>query len=360
MRRLGAGVIFVLAGAGGASAQFASQVVAYEPAPGQFVQDPVFGDPANALGMPDPSGTAGGSAADAASLGGFGGRLTLAFASDVTDDPRNPMGLDAIVYGNAFWVFGDPTARWAEPATIEIASDANGNGIADDPWFLIPGSHLDAAPVLATTSWDDDLADPSHPPACASWIPAGRSGVWQTAAFGLPPVPFEQGPVLFNDAGDGTEPVFGYADCSPTAALDGADGVVLYGTPDDPMTVGIDVGSGGGDAFDIAWAIDPVTGSAAGLDAFRFVRFTSAVAVEGFCASAGDLGERSAEIDAVSDVHPAWSEDWDADGTVGVQDLLLYLGAWFTGAPDADLDASSSVTVSDLLLFLSYWFGARG
>ncbi|MCP4248931.1 MAG: hypothetical protein GY778_17960, partial [bacterium] len=49
-----------LAGAHAAWADdpFASQVIAYDPAPGQFVNVPEFDDPARALGPPQGGGTA--------------------------------------------------------------------------------------------------------------------------------------------------------------------------------------------------------------------------------------------------------------------------------------------------------------
>ena len=67
-------------------------------------------------------------------LGGFGGTITLIFDHTVEDDPLNPFGMDAIVFGNAFWHGGDWNSHWAECATIEISLDVNGNSEADDPW----------------------------------------------------------------------------------------------------------------------------------------------------------------------------------------------------------------------------------
>ena len=68
--------------------------------------------------------------------------------------------------------------------------------------------------------------------------------------------------------------------------------------PDDPMTAGISPGSAGGDAFDLAWAIDrdgkPVT-----LDHADFVRITHALN------ATSPFGVSSSEIDAVSLVRPA-------------------------------------------------------
>jgi hypothetical protein len=301
-----------------AQSRFATVVHEYRPAPGQFVQDPALNDPTRALGPPVGAGVHDGDHTKAVTLGGFGGTIVLGFDRRVPDDPRNPMGLDAIVFGNAFWVGGDPNRRWAEPAVIEIAIDANGNGLPDDPWYTIPGSHLGLpARSWDEQTWDDDIEDTTYPPAYAWWVPPGESGVWTTGAFRLPRDPFETSLVLDNPNGPFAteEGVWGYADCSPVLVLGdlNGDGTVddplmtperFYTRPDNPMRVGIDPGSGGGDAFDIAWAVDPVTGAPANLPGFDFIRITNATNVV-----FGPFGERSAEISAVAIVSPAAAQD---------------------------------------------------
>ncbi len=301
-----------------AQSPFAARVVEYASAPGQFVTDPSFNDPDAALGPPSSAGETAPSNVGLVSLGGFGGSITLAFDHTVLDDPRNPLGLDAIVFGNAHWVAGDPNARWAEPATIEISLDVNLNGIADDPWYLIRGSHItDPIAQFASQTWDTDTNDTTFPPHLASWIPASASpdaqGRFETVGWVLPSDPFDVGLFLLNSsdaASLGMESVWGYAECSPTRLLGDLDGDGVtddtqipperfYTRPDDPLTIGIDPGAGGGDAFDIAWAIDPLTGAPAALPGFDFIRLTSARRW-----SVTILGEPSSEIDAVADVTP--------------------------------------------------------
>jgi hypothetical protein len=46
--------------------------------------------------------------------------------------------------------------------------------------------------------------------------------------------------------------------------------------------------------------------------------------------------------------------DLDADGAVGITDLLSLLWAWGTDGP-ADLDGSGAVAVGDLLALLGAW-----
>ena len=262
------------------SSSFASRVIDYFPGEGQFVNDPNFNNPAKALGAPVGGGTANPDETKLVTLGGFGGSITLGFDYTVRNDANNPFGIDCIVFGNAFFVGGNPDIRFAEAAIIEISRDVNENGIADDPWYLIPGS---------------DLPDP---------VNQMRNGY-----FVLPDIPYAS-PPLFNENTDGTESFWGYGDMTPVLLLGDLDGDnvidnpfikpnMFYTMPDDPWTVGITPGSGGGDGFDIAWAVDPVTNLPAGLGGFDFIRITT-----GADGSAGQFGEVSTEIGGVAAVAP--------------------------------------------------------
>ncbi len=325
---------------------FANRVVEYTPAPGQLVGNPDFNDPARALGAPEGTGTIDGNATDVVTLGGFGGTLVLAFDEPVRDDPRNPLGLDAIVFGNAFWqcldgcVSTNPNRRWGEAAVIEIAFDANENGLADDPWFVIPGSSLPSPPANAL-----------------------RDSAYELPSDFAPPPPF----FLINNLGAG-EAHAGYADLSPTLRLGDYTGALglpgensikdpeddptvdpgaYYTVPDDPTIVGIDPGSAGGDAFDIAWAVDPNTGAPAGLNAFHFIRIRT-----GVDASLGPLGEISTEIDAVADVR--LTGDFNGDDRVDASDLAALLAAW-GNAGRFDLNRSGAADSDDLAQLLANW-----
>ena len=365
-----------------AQSDFATRVIDYSPAPSQFVNHPLYNDPSRALGAPVGGGTVAADNSKLVTLGAFGGSITLGFDHTVLNDPRNPLGLDAIVFGNAVWVAGNANRRFAEAATIEISRDANANGVADDPWYLIPGSHLAAAPgplTRFTQTWDDDIDDQSYPPFSVTWIPPGHAGVWTTSAFMLPDNPFSNGVagILNNPLGlsSTVEGVWGYAELSPTLILGdtNANNAVdlpdmdpgdFYTIPDDPHAVGVGPGfgssggmGGGGDAFDIAWAIDPATGLVlpVPLDGFDFIRITTAARrIEPI------LGELSSEIGGVADVrpltpppHPA---DFNLDGVVNSQDLFDFLAGYFADDPFADLNLSGAITVQDLFDFLAMYF----
>lgn len=235
----------------------------------QFM-DPVAGfeDATRSLGKPVGGTLSAPGNTSVASLGSTGSFLTLRFDTPVTDDPANPMGLDCIVFSNAFWTGGNPQAKFVEPALIEISEDVNGNGLADDPWYVIPGSR--------------NLPQ--------STVPGGIDNPAAPLAGNI------QNPDATNEAD------WGYAELTPTQK-EYRDN---YLRPDNPFLVGLSAGSGGGDAFDIAWAVDGA-GAAAGITRFHFIRLWSFITDD-----LGVLGAVSPEIDAVADVAP--DVDTDADG----------------------------------------------
>lgn len=346
---------------------FASFVVEYRPAPGQFVNSVQFGDPSRALGPPTGGGVISPDNTGVVSLGAFGGSITLGFATPVMDHPRNPFGIDAIVYGNASFVAGDPQRRFAEAGVIEIAQDLTGNGQPDGPWYLIPGSHLAAGSAIGRDAMLWDAVDPLLPPTNASWFPTGESSPMMTWAYSLPSVVFGVS-VLVNPNLGGGDPtvqgVFGYADCSPTLRLgdltgdDVVDDFVItpeefYTSPSDPRRVGVSPGSGGGDGFDIAWAIDPATGEPAGIDSFSFIRITTGVPY----GTPGLFGEISTEIDAVARVRAVVpGADWDGDGIVTIGDYFAFLTDFF--GSNADVDGDGLTTIGDYFSFLTQFFAA--
>ncbi len=239
---------------------FATTMCAYAPAPGQFVNDSQYNDPFKALGPPiggrtplQPDNSS------IVSLGGFGGSITLAFDHRVLD---NPGGYDFIVFGNA--QYSGAPLRFAEPGIVEISED----GLT---WFLIPGSSLSAPFVRISKTYTNGQVFSSYqlPTGTQDGVVNGRYSLW------------------------------GYADLSPVLALpDGADPAKYFTIPDDPILAGIDTGTCGGDAFDIAWAVDPVTGASANLSGFRYIRITTGVDRD----LGGSMGELSTEIDAVADI----------------------------------------------------------
>ncbi len=140
--------------------------------------------------------------------------------------------------GYDFIVYGNAFAGWSEPGIVEISQD----GLT---WYLIPGSSL---PVNA--------GEPHYTPSDYTYDNGETF-----AAYQLP-----QG---LSDGKDASgNPIWGYADTTA-----------------------------GGDYFDIAWAVDPVSGQPANLESFRYIRISNPVNE-----SVGECGEVSPEIDAVKDI----------------------------------------------------------
>lgn len=236
--------------------------------------NPGFCSPANAVGPPTGAGADAGSTSNVHSIGTPGSYITLRFDTPVIDDPQNPQGLDFIVFGNAFYTGGNPLRRWSEPGLVEVSADVNGNGLADDAWYVMPGSR--------------DIAQGQIPAGIPNPAPplVGTTGVTNPNVLDG------------NPANDDQEYDWGYSDMTPVLA----EYLDRYVRPDDPFTVGLTEGSGGGDAFDIAWAVDGA-GAPANLSSINFVRVWTLV-------QDGGVGDPTSEIDAVADVAP----DVDSDG----------------------------------------------
>lgn len=200
-----------------------------------------------------------------------GSYVLIKFNTPVEDHPDNLLGYDFIVYSNSFWAGGNPYRKWVEPALVEISEDVNANGLPDDPWYVIPGSRGLGAAVL----------------------PAGMPN----------PVRPLAGNVL-NPNTDGTEYDWGYAELTPTVQKYRDS----FMRPDDPHTVGLTPGSGGGDAFDIAWAVPADgAGNPAGITRFHFLRVSAFLRMVDAV-----LGDVSPEISGASTV--ARNVDTDGDG----------------------------------------------
>ncbi|HYE01602.1 MAG TPA: hypothetical protein VD963_00050 [Phycisphaerales bacterium] len=369
-----AALVLLLVARRAAAQDFATQVLEFAPAPGQLVNAAAYNDPARALGPPAGGGPSAADNTKLVTLGGFGGSITLGFAAPVRDDARNPLGMDLIVFGNAFYVGGAPWRRFAECATIEVSRDDNANGLPDDPWYVIPGSHLGPVPAAHqhTQTWDSNAADPTFPPASPLWIPAGQSGTWTTSGYLLSGPAFVTWPVLENAGGPdaAAESLWGCADLSPVLALGdtdangavddpGLDPGAFYTRPDDPHAVGLTPGSGGGDAVDLAAAVDPATGAPAGLQEAHFVRLRTALHVVHPL-----LGEASTEVGGVARVRPVLRADFSGDGAVTTADITAFLSAWFgdvtTGGTGTDFDADGAVDAGDVSAFLVVWFQEAG
>jgi len=248
---------------------FANAVYSFIPAPGEFVNNPNYSDPEVVLGAPYVNAI-GSDPGEEVSLGGFGGSIVFRFYKPLINDPDNPLGKDLIVYGNAFATNGDGTKVYKEPGYVEVMEDTNGNGLPDDKWHLIPGSHLNPPITRLEKTWT--MSDKDYP--LPTIYPDYPTSVTMEA-FELPAI------VLL-------DPTNGYVDSTPMYPEgDGRS----FNTPDDPDTPGVDEGSCGGDAIDLEGAVDPDTGAPASITQVDFIRI-----VNGLDIVDGSLGRKGPEL----------------------------------------------------------------
>ncbi|MCK4777693.1 MAG: hypothetical protein KAS39_04890, partial [Actinomycetia bacterium] len=118
---------------------FASKVYSISPAPGQFVNDPALAmtNYGKITGPPEGKGTYSANTGDVISLGSGGGSVVVGFESPVINDPENIHGYDFILFGNAIWFSGNPSAPWLEPAVVYVSVDDNSNDQPDDNWYIL-------------------------------------------------------------------------------------------------------------------------------------------------------------------------------------------------------------------------------
>jgi len=312
-----------------ARSEYATRVVAYVPGSGiglDTIDFAPFDNPLNALGRPTVDTTGEGifipetnpvpvvavsppfRAFELVSIGG-GGHLTLAFDHPVLDEPDNPYGIDAIVYGNAFfniegggsWMNGNPSNTTitgvveSEPGLISVSQD----GLQ---WFPLSGGPFadTFAPTLGRKFTPDEPAS----------IP-GMTNEW----WGLETDP--------------TFPIDPSLDAADIAGRTVAEAARLFGT------------SAGGTGFDIGSLALPVHPDE-GVKWFQYIRIERD-------------GLFNPEIDAVSDVAPGlpyslWQishfdptnriqpaiagGDADPDGDL-IKNLFEYLTGRNPNAPDA-------------------------
>jgi len=283
-------LVTLLGGAAAAQYPWVESVIDYSP-----VNPPSgFSDPSRIIGPPGRGGAIEPDNSGVVSLGSQGGSITVRFDPPIENHPDNPMGLDFIVYSNAFFVGGNPQRRFQEPAILEVAEDTNGNGIPDGPWYLIPGSRgFSPTPF----PWRSEPPGTTNDPPADPTLMAGSI---------RNPNSFDGNPTT-----DNIEYNWGYADMTPTA-VEYLDNRMR---PDDPFAVGITPGSGGGDAFDISWAVD-ANGQPANLERIHFIRITSFID-----RTLGVFGPVSPEIDAIAAVAP----DIDTDGNGILDDYEIFV-----------------------------------
>lgn len=247
------------------------------------------------------------------SLGAFGGFIEFYFEDGIEDKATNPYGVDFVIYGNAF--NGNPEAgavqvsvdgtTWYELAgsnyyksNFTAADPANGfskfytGTLRNTSVVYTKGSSrvtaklgsLNAADFCPatwfplTTNFTDFENDPTGGATCDSHVSVNLSG--NTLTF--------TGVTAIADSDTTADYAFGYADVTPNGSPD------QYGDAVNPYTPYTSAKTGG-DGFDLAWAVDIVTGEPVNLSGqkVKYVRVYSAVL------DLGRFGETSPEITGI-------------------------------------------------------------
>jgi len=287
--------ICIIPGIAGYS-QYISEVLEYIPAPSQYMNAAPWGIPTAA------SSIIGGLNGNL-SLGAFGGYVVFRFERAVENDPENPYGID-------FTIFGNPAPNWSEPGIVSVMKDENGNGMADDTWYVLAGSdhYFSTSEKQYSVSYQNPGTDSA---ANIPWIDShGSTGEIKANSFyrqsyypmadSFPQIDQESytlSGAKIHSTVDTSSPAsifslkrtFGYVDNQ-------FRGNVPYTVPDNPYTSVIE--NSGGDAFDISWAMDE-SGKYVDLDSIHFIKVHTAVLED-----AGWLGQITTEITGAVDVGP--------------------------------------------------------
>ncbi|WP_129715683.1 cell surface protein [Pedobacter sp. SYP-B3415] len=142
---------------------YATQLLAYNPAPGQFINK-APGNLESANGILGKKGLV--------SLGAWGGSIELAFDHTVANIAGKD---DIVIYNNAF-------ANFAEPGVVYVMQDINGNGKADDTWYELKGSEYGKAGYVR--DYEVTYTRPNPATGDVPWTDnKGNSGVVKTNTF---------------------------------------------------------------------------------------------------------------------------------------------------------------------------------
>lgn len=267
-----------------------SEVIAYTPAPGQFINGGM-GNKAAASKLVG--------AKSIVSLGGFGGSIVFRFKDEV----ENGVGDDFVVFGNSYPDAMYPDASSSEPGIVQVSYDENGNGKADDTWYELRGANHDAKGVVKnyeiTYKRPADLTDMVN----VEWSDnQGKTGVidisevlayHKTSIYPLAEF-FQDGNVPESLTFKGTllapngVKAEGEAQYWKLFAL--GNGYADNYSPDYVTTVGGDKDTKDSNKFDIANAVDE-NGNPVNLPKITFIRVYSAMSQ-----SCGWLGETSTEV----------------------------------------------------------------
>ncbi len=267
------------------------------------------------------------------SVGNFGGCITYYYENPITDDPRNPYGIDFTVFGNA-----NPGPTFTEPGEVLVSEDG-------ETWYTLAGSEHYEKIAL----WNYSVTYKKTTPGgiCDYTDSLGNEG---SLGASFRPLTYPE-PRLYpmhnldgktvtvtgtrlysaeNKVGEGIEqsgvtaqPKWGYADIhsnGTSTAGDGEDVNLLLTKVGNPYAASY---NGYGDGFDLKWAVD-ANGLPVNTDNLKihYVKVQTCSFING-----GIFGEKSTEVSCVvrtrPESEPVGQTDAVATITVGGKSLML-------------------------------------
>jgi hypothetical protein len=272
--------------------KWASKVLEFLPAPGQFTNEKAYpayapGDDAAAMAAKATaiirSNAMAGTTNNLSviSLGAYGGYVIVGFDHPVMN---KPYAYDCKVHGN--WFDGN-----AEAGIVMVSRDANGNGLADDEWYELAGSdYYNPAtvhnyiikygrpnPVDGNVRWTDNQGNSGAVLRNIYHTQASYYPMWfteDTLQF--------RGTRLMSNAWNTAQPPQQYWRSESFG----------WGYADNQAN------SGELSNFDLDWAVD-INGNKVKLDQIDFIKIYT-----GLIQDAGWLGETSTEFSQAEDLHP--------------------------------------------------------
>lgn len=260
------------------------------------------------------------------SLGAFGGYIDFYFQGGITNDAKNPYGVDFVIYGNAFNANPEAGAvqvsedgiTWYElagsmyydgnfnytgeagasrisnaytgtlrNATISYSQDSVIKATVKD---ASGATKINAAQFVASTAWWPTVL--KGYPAIAAHINSNATSTSNVQVTCNDTVFSSTGVTLIPDSNTTADYAFGYADVTPNGSPATYGDAVNPYKPYNYTENGTAKTKTGGDGFDLEWAVDITTGLPVDVTdmTFRYVRVYSAVLDNGM------FGETSTEI----------------------------------------------------------------
>ena len=255
----------------GDSVLFPDFLVAFMPAPGQFVNT-LPGLPKNAESIIGQVGLV--------SLGGYGGYIIVGFHTPILNHPDHPYGVDFSIIGNAY-------EGSSEPGIVMVMQDKNNNGLADEQWYELKGKDHENKSTISdyqltyyyindtTVTWKDNLGESGtllrnsyHSQSYYTSPDNYPNSHPDSLTFKGTRLPSKS---YYDETnGNWVNPSFGYGYADNHQVNQG----LALNIPDNPMTTASE--GCGGDAFDIDWAID-AQGNNVALDSIYFIKVYNAV-----------------------------------------------------------------------------------